>query len=74
METRYRTEILKTTNKSTDKITYFKKVCDYMTRITKTDYDEILDTCDGVGSLFEESTKKLVRKFTTCIFYTDVKR
>ena len=68
-EIRMSIEILRTTNKATNKTRYFKKVCDFMTRISLVEYDEIRDKCFGVNSLFTTSTKNHIKHFTGCTYY-----
>jgi len=66
---RYSMEILRVLNQVSNKTRYFKKVCDQMIRISKSDYDEIRDNCDGVNNLFTEIKGDLVRNFTGCTYY-----
>ncbi|ATI19502.1 hypothetical protein KF6_094 [Vibrio phage vB_VpaS_KF6] len=69
MATRYAMETLKVTNNLTGNTRFYKEVCGVMTRISKAEYDQIVDTRDGVACLFDKNTVDHSRKYTTNIFY-----
>ncbi len=67
---RYSIELLRTCNKATNKMRYFKKVCGCMVRISKTEYDSIYDRAFGFNNLFTTSNSKVTKFYTGCTFYS----
>ena len=61
----YYSELLRTVNNQSKKVTYFVKICDVFTRISLAEYDERYDSSHGICDLFNTTSKKFNRFYTT---------
>ena len=66
---KYHIEIMRTSNKKTQKERYFIIACGAPERISKKDYDKIRDKADGIANLFTESNETVFRHYTTTVHY-----
>ena len=64
----YYSELMRSVNKTSGKITYYVKVCDVMKRITREEYDKRYDDADGISCLYTKETKAHWRHYTTAIY------
>ena len=61
----YYSELMRSVNKTSGKITYYVKICDVMKQITREEYDKRYDDADGVSCLYTKQAKTHWRHYTT---------
>ena len=64
----YYSELLRSVNKTSGKITYYVKVCDVMKRITREEYNKRYEDADWISCLYTKATKTHWRQYATVVY------
>lgn len=70
---RFRSELMRVTNKTTKNTSYYVSKCGTFQRISKADYDKRYDEADGFECVYQKSTKNHAREYITAVYEYEMK-